>query len=175
MKNNHLFDHINVKQLISNPFKMIGDDWFLITAGTPQKFNTMTAAWGHLGVLWKKNTVTIFVRPTRFTNQFLQNNQEFSLCFFSEKYRKVLNYCGSFSGRDVDKIKETHLTPVFTESNTIYFAEAETVIICKKIYSDILKPGLFEDENIDKHYPMKDYHHLYIGEIIDCLTKKITE
>jgi len=171
MTNNTLFHQLPVEKLTNNPFQMIGKDWFLITAGTSEKYNTMTAAWGHFGVLWNRNTAVVYVRPTRFTHQFLIENSVFTLSFFNEKYREILNYCGSVSGRDSDKVKGTNLHDVFDKNGAIYFEESEIVFTCKKIYTDIIKAENLQDENINKHYPLKDYHHLFIGEIIDCLIK----
>jgi len=171
MQTNKLFRSISVEKLDKNPFKLIGKDWFLITAGQPNKFNTMTGGWGHFGVLWNKPTIIIFVRPTRYTYHFTEKYEYFSISFFDKKYKKVLNYCGKFSGADVDKIKETNITPVFHSSGTVYFDEANLVFICKKIYQDTVKPEHFLLASLDKHYPLKDYHQIYIGEIIDCFIK----
>lgn len=162
---------INPKKLNDNVFKMLEDDWMLITAGTADKFNTMTASWGALGILWNKPIVIAFMRPQRYTTEFVTKNEMFSFSFFEEQHRKVLDICGNNSGRTMDKVKECGITPVFTKNNGIYFKEARLVLECRKLYSDTLKPENFIfSEMVKKTYPNSDFHHLFIGEIITCLS-----
>jgi flavin reductase (DIM6/NTAB) family NADH-FMN oxidoreductase RutF len=155
--------------LQENFIKLIGSDWMLITAGRKESFNTMTAAWGSIGYLWNRPIAVCFVRPTRYTYGFMEKNNEFTLSFFAEEYRQVLNVCGSTSGKDSDKIKETGLIPLETASSNIYFEQARLVIECRKIYADDIVPEKFIDKSIEKNYPLKDYHRMYIGEIMQCL------
>lgn len=166
-----IFDKIDVKDIKDNPVKMIGYEWFLISAGTVQKFNTMTAAWGGIGFLWKKPVVFCFIRPTRHTFSFVENLDFFSLCFFEEKYKDILNYCGSHSGKDVDKVKNTGLTPLSGDHNTVVFKQSRLIFECKKVYYDDINPNNFLDNSIDKLYN-NDYHRMYVGEILSCLKKK---
>lgn len=154
-----------------NTFSQIGEKWMLITAGNKEKFNTMTASWGMMGILWNKDVATAFVRPQRYTFEFLEKNDYYTLSFFESKYKKQLSYCGRNSGRNVDKIKETGLTPIFDEQAP-YFKEASTVFICKKIYGQFISPEGFIDVDLDKNYENKDYHKMYVGEIIKCLEEK---
>lgn len=166
---------IDPKKIISeNVFEEIGNKWMLITSGEKEKFNTMTASWGAEGVLWNKNVSFIFVRPQRYTFEFLEKSDFYSLSFFDFKYREKLLYCGRNSGREVDKIKNSGLTPVFKEE-VPYFKEAEKVMICKKIYSDFLNPGCFKDKSLDQNYENKDYHKMYVGEILKCLMRDENE
>ncbi len=158
------------EQLIDNPFKLIGKDWMLITAGTQQSFNTMTASWGGVGVLWQKQVSFCFVRPTRYTFEFMERSENFTLSFFEERYRKELNFCGSNSGRDTDKVKETGLTPI-SKDGFIYFGEARLVLACRKLYFQDINPGYFLEQGIHDLYPAKDYHRMYVGEIVSCLKK----
>lgn len=152
-----------------NPFKMIGKDWFLITAGDKNHINTMTAGWGGLGVMWGKDSVFVVIRPNRYTKEFVDKNEEFSLSFFDEKYKKELLYLGSVSGRQENKIKKSGLT-VKREDNIPYFSEAKTVMLCKKLYAQEMKEDCFIDNNlIEKWYPEKDYHILYVGEILKVI------
>jgi flavin reductase (DIM6/NTAB) family NADH-FMN oxidoreductase RutF len=155
----------------ANVFKLIGSDWMLITAGTPDSFNTMTASWGSLGVLWNKNVCFCFVRPSRYTYQFMEKNDHFTLSFFEEKYRDVLDFCGSHSGRDTDKAKETKITPVKGHLGGVYFKEARLVMECTKIYFQDLNPAHFLDKEIAENYTRKDYHRMYVGEVAHCLVK----
>jgi len=163
------FKEIDVYDIQDNPFKLIADDWMMITAGNLQKFNTMTASWGTLGELWNKKVAICFVRPTRHTYGFMEAADTYSLSFFAEKYRETLNFCGSHSGRNVDKIAKTGLTPVEWDSKAVYFQQARLVLICKKVYMHDLDPALFLDPVIHDAYPKKDYHRMYVGEIIRCL------
>lgn len=157
-----------------NPFRMIGTDWMLVSAGDRTAYNTLTASWGGLGVLWHKNTATIFVRPSRFTFTFLEKFDHFSLSFFTDSYRDVLTFCGTKSGRDYNKVEETGLTPSFSEAAP-YFQEAQQVLICKKIYTHDLNPDAFLDSAINKHYAKQDYHRMYVGEIVQVLQKEDTQ
>lgn len=143
----------------------------LITAGTPDNFNVMTASWGGLGVLWGKNVCFVFVRPHRHTYKFMETNQHFTLSFFSEKYREILNFCGKNSGRDLDKISATGLTLASEDGQGVYYKEARLVLQCKKIYYHDFNPENFKDSDIDSHYPNNDYHRLYVGEIEQTLAK----
>lgn len=161
---------ITPDKLPKSAFELIGKDWMLITAGDETKYNTMTASWGGLGVLWNKNVVFAFVRPQRFTFDFLSNSEYFSCSFFDEGYRSALSYCGKYSGRDVDKAKECNITPLFSESAP-YFEEADTVIVCKKLYVQQMCKDCIIDESIKANYSGDDYHHVFVGEIVKVLKK----
>ncbi|HHW89772.1 MAG TPA: flavin reductase family protein [Clostridiales bacterium] len=163
-----MLKEFDLKTLNKNPFDLIGKQWMLISAGDNKKHNMMTASWGTLGVLWNKNIAIIFVRPTRYTFEFLEKHDHFSLNFPIDS--KVHDICGSRSGREIDKTKACNLTPVYSDG-TVYFGESEMVIICKKIYQTNIDPDMFLDSEIQKHYPLKDYHKVYIGEIIKAYKK----
>jgi flavin reductase (DIM6/NTAB) family NADH-FMN oxidoreductase RutF len=165
------FKTIKPEQLSDNPFKLIGKDWMLITGGAPDKFNTMTASWGGLGVLWERKVAFCFIRPTRYTYEFVERSENFTLSFFEERYRKAMTFIGTHSGRDTDKIKETGLTPV-KENGLVYFNEARLVLACRKLYFQDISPDRFLDPAINEMYPQKDYHRMYVGEIVKCLVKE---
>ena len=152
-----------------NPFKLIGGDWMLITAGAKESFNTMTASWGGLGVLWDKEVAFAFVRPTRHTFGFMEKASLFTLSFFAEEYRPKLEFCGTHSGRNVNKVAKTGLTPAFGGAGEVYFAEARLVLVCRKLHAQNLDPAGFLDPAIAEFYAQRDYHRLYIGEITRCL------
>jgi len=163
------FKEISVNALTKDPFAMIGKQWMLITAGNETGYNTMTASWGAVGVLWKKNVTHCYIRTTRHTLGYMDENEYYTLSFFPEQYRDALSYCGKYSGRDVDKAKECGLTPVH-ENGYTYFAEAETVIVCRKLYKQQFDPACMIDPSIDSQcYPLKDYHYQFIGEIVTVL------
>jgi flavin reductase (DIM6/NTAB) family NADH-FMN oxidoreductase RutF len=164
---------ITVEGIHENLIRLIGTDWMLITAGTTDSFNTMTASWGTLGVLWNKPVSIIFIRPQRHTYQFANSHPYYTLSFFDSKYRDILNYCGSHSGKDVDKIKNTGLLPVQTDLGNIYFEQAKLVVECKKLYTDDLKENSFIELGLIRmHYPAKDFHRFFIGEIVNVFEKK---
>lgn len=166
-----VFKEIDVTSLNKNVFKVIKDEWFLITAGNKDNFNTMTANWGGMGYLWNKNVCFIFVRPGRHTYLFTETNDLFTLSFFDEDYREALEYCGAYSGRDVDKVKECNFNPVEFQQGAISFKEANLVLMCRKLYYQDINPEFFCDKKIDKNYPQKDYHRMYIGEIVKAYAK----
>ena len=167
------FKKITPQEIRDNPIKMIADDWMLITAGNQDEFNMMTASWGTIGNLWNEPVVFIFVRPQRYTYEFTENSDYFTLTFFEEKHRDILQFCGTKSGRDFDKVKETGLTPVFTELGNVYYEQARLVIECEKIYADFLKEDKFIDQAIvEKMYPNKDFHKVYVGKILNAWVKE---
>lgn len=162
------FTTVHPEDISENAIRLIGKEWMLITAGSIGSYNTMTASWGALGMLWNKPVVFIFIRPQRYTFEFVENNQLFTCCFFDKKYRKVLNYCGSNSGRDVDKAKETGLHPAVSPQGSVFFEEARLFFECKKISQQDIDPKGFLSADILKNYPDSDYHRMYIGEITFC-------
>lgn len=165
------FKAVDLKNFNTNPFDLIGNQWMLITAKNNDKVNAMTASWGGMGVMWKKNVAYIVIRPQRYTKEFVDSSDTFSLCFFDEKYRKELSYFGRVSGRDEDKIKESNFT--ITQKDDIpFFEQANQVILCKKLYRQQFTPDSFIDYEMNNtFYPQKDHHYLYIGEITDILVK----
>ncbi len=162
----------HLDSLTFNPFTAIGSEWMLITAGNEVKHNTMTASWGGFGVLWGRNVATVYIRPQRYTFEFAEREEYFSLCFFEEKYRAALNLCGSVSGREHDKPKEAGLTPVYLEKAP-YYQEATTALICKKLYRQDLREDCFLDGGgiMETMYPARDLHRVYVGEIVKALQK----
>ncbi|HBF7898275.1 flavin reductase [Clostridioides difficile] len=166
------FREVKIEELQFNPFTKIGKEWLLITAGDSEKFNTMTASWGGVGVYWGKNVVTTYIRPQRYTKEFVDSNDTFTVTFFDETYREALNICGTISGRDINKIEKAGLTPYFVD-DTVAFEEANMIIVCKKLYHGNMAPENFDaKENDKKWYPEKDYHTMYISEIIKVLVKE---
>jgi flavin reductase (DIM6/NTAB) family NADH-FMN oxidoreductase RutF len=169
---NNYFSKKDIRTIPDNFVKMIGDEWLLITCGTSDNFNTMTASWGALGVLWNKSVAICFIRPTRFTYGFANSNHLFTLSFFTENERNILQYCGSKSGKDVDKVAQTGLIPLKTEADSISFKQSRMCLECQKIYFDDLKPENFILPDTDRrNYPLKDYHRMFIGEIVNVYLK----
>ncbi len=166
------FKEIPVKDFEGNFVRMIDDGWALITAGDESAYNTMTASWGGIGELWNRDVCFIFIRPSRHTKKFVDEQELFTLSFPGEEYRKALTYCGRNSGRDGNKFEASGLTPVFVDG-TVAVGEADAIFICKKIAQQEITPNGFLDEAIDTScYPLKDYHTMYIGEIVKVLVKE---
>lgn len=165
------FKKINPTDISDNVFKMLNQDWTLITAGDEEKSNAMTASWGGLGILWNHPVATIYVRPQRYTYKFIEEQDTFSLSFFHGEKRSELSYMGSHSGKNADKYAESGLHPIMLD-NTPCIEEASLVLICKKLYHHDIDPSLFEDDKECKqNYPGNDYHRMYIGEIISVYQK----
>ena len=150
-------------------FQLIGTEWMLITSGDSSNFNTMTASWGGLGWLWNRPVAFLFVRPERYTHEFIERNERLTLSFFPETQRKALQVCGSKSGRDCDKVKEAGLTPVSLDSGTVSFAEARLTLDCRKLFKSDMKQADFLDKEIlGKWYndkPGGGFHTVYVVEI----------
>lgn len=160
---------IAVSDLHVRPHHLWAEQWLLLTAGefAQGRFNTMTVAWGSLGTMWGKPFAQVVVRPSRYTLEFIEQYDSFTLSVFPENCRKALNLLGSRSGRDGDKIAESGLTPeASVEVGAPCFAEAELVIECRKVYWQDVTPTGFVDPDIEKNYPQKDYHRVYFGEIV---------
>ena len=163
---------IDIKELGGNVVSMFDDSWCLITAGNKDSYNTMTASWGAMGELWNKDVCFIFIRPQRYTLEFTEREEFFTLSFFPKEYKDALMFCGRNSGRDYDKAKETGLTPMEIDSS-ISFGESEAIIVCKKLFTQDIDPKGFIDKSLDgKNYPDKDYHKMYVGEIVACYVKE---
>ena len=158
------FDEFN-----ANPFHLFDRQWFLLASGdySSGKFNMMTVSWGYIGVMWGFPSVVVAVRPQRYTLEFIQNSDSFTLSAFDETYRKALQLCGSRSGRDLDKAAASGLTPEAAQSvSAPVFREAELVLECRKVYRGAFLPDGFLDSRIpEKVYPAGDYHQVFAGEI----------
>ena len=161
-----------LEMLTGEVFERIAKQWMLITAGPVEHCNTMTASWGGLGILWGKPVSTIYIRPQRYTREFVEREDYYTLSFLPEAYRPQLNYCGSRSGREGDKFEACGLTKAAADCGAAYVAEAELVLVCRKLYWQDLEPSHFLTPEIaEKCYPQKDYHRLYIGQIEQALTR----
>lgn len=167
-----MFREITSYKIQENPFDLIGKQWMLITAGNKELFNTMTAAWGGFGFLWNVPVTYIFIRPQRHTFKFTEENQYYTLNFLEKKDKNILTYCGTHSGKDVDKIKESGLVPLETGNGNIYFEQSKLVIECSKLYFDDIRPENFLDKLIGRNYPKNDYHRMYIGKVVKCHVKE---
>lgn len=169
----HVFQPLDAKDLEINPFDLIGEKWGAITVTDGKKVNAMTFAWGAMGVLWGKNTATIYVRQSRYTKEFLDTTDTFSLCFFNDTYKGALKYLGQVSGRDEDKIKNARLH-INLEGDVPFIDEANFVLVCKKLYAIDLPADHFTSagaEMPDKWYADGDIHTMYVGEITKMIAR----
>ncbi len=151
--------------------KMLSEDWMLITASNKDKFNMMTASWGGLGFLYEKPVTFCFINPTRYTYQLMEKNDTYTLTFYSEAYRDALKYCGSNSGKDVDKVKGSGLTPITTPAGSKAFSQAWLIIECRKLVSQSLTPESIADKSLKGEWAGKQMHKMFIGEIINVWVK----
>ncbi|MBQ7755713.1 MAG: flavin reductase [Oscillospiraceae bacterium] len=166
------FVEIDILKENINPFSKIGKEWFLVTAGDIEKFNTMTASWGFMGVMWNKNCAITVIRPQRYTKEFIDNSEYFTMSFFGEECRDALKFCGANSGRDCDKMEKTGLIPVEIE-NAVTFEQAEMVLVCKKLYAQEMTEDSFVVKSIsDANYQAGDFHIAYYGEVVKAFVKK---
>lgn len=162
------YDKLEASDLPDNVIQLIGKEWMLVTAGDESSFNTMTASWGGIGWLWNKPVAFVFVRPERYTYEFIEKSDYLTLSFLGEANKKIHAVCGSKSGRDTDKVKATGLKPVFTEQGNVLFEQARLSLECKKLYTDTIKPECFLDkESLEKWYDDAHggFHKMYIVEI----------
>jgi len=168
-----IFNEIQPTEIGENTFHLIGKDWMLITATDKNgKTNTMTASWGFFGVLWNLPVSVCFIRPQRYTFNFVEEAEHISLSFLGEEHRDALKLCGTKSGRDIDKISEAGLTLRYDENKIPYFDEAKMVILGKKLYTDMIKKDGFINKELLKNYPIDDFHKVYICEIEKVLEQK---
>lgn len=149
-------------------FSQFDKKWALLTAGKPDKFNTMTVSWGGLGTIWNKSVATVYVRLSRYTHQFMDDNEYFTVSFYPEDRKKVLAVLGSKSGRDMDKIHNSGLTPV-AAGKSVSFKEAEVTLVCRKLFCQRVELSNIPEEVVKACYPSGDPHDMYIGEVVDII------
>lgn len=160
------FNKLDISELSLQIFNVIGKQWFLLTAGNQSAYNTMTASWGTMGILWNKPVAIVFIRPQRHTFEFANTSDKLTLSVFPEAHRDVLNYCGKFSGKEVDKIKETGLSVIETPNGGVSYQESEMYIDCTKLFvSDMKEENFLVKELVQKHYAKDDFHRMYVLEI----------
>lgn len=163
------FEKVTFEQMAKINSPKLMRDWMLITAGDEKGFNTMLASWGGVGILWNGPVAFIFVRESRYTKEFIDKSDCFSLTFFTEEYKDGLSLCGTVSGRDRDKVKEAGLLPVHAE-NTTYFSQASVVFNCRKVSATLIDTTeIFDKEIIERFYSDNDRHIMYVGKIEEIL------
>ena len=146
------------------------DDGMLLSAGVKDSMNTMAIGWGGLGKLWKRPTLTIYVSGSRYTHEFMEANDYFTVCRFDSTYHDKVLYMGQHSGRDTDKVKGSGLTLKFTDLGHPYYDEANLVIECRLLYKDQIDAAQ-APEDIAPMYKDAKPHTMYVGEIVNVLSK----
>ena len=149
-------------------FTQFDKKWALVTAGNEDSFNTMTISWGGMGTIWNKPVATVYVRTSRYTHEFIDDNDYFTVSFFPEEYKKILGVLGSKSGREMDKMHASGLTPVQLE-NGITFKEAETTFICRKLCKQPIELHNMPEDVVNSFYKADTRHDMYIGEVIKII------
>ena len=165
---------LNPSEIPGNSIDLFGRQWALVTAGTPEFFNMMTISWGEIGQLWGMPVATCFVRPSRHTHQFIEKTKRYTLTFFPQEYRRILGVLGSKSGRDMDKMRDSGLTPVILPTGDIGYAEASLTIVCEVVYaSQFSADGFIDRQIIPDNYRegIQDLHTQYIGKIVAAYIK----
>ena len=175
-----MFIEKNIEEVNFNPYTLFAERWAALSVGNQMDgYNAMTIAWGTIGALWEKEShnnrlpvITVFVRPSRYTNTIMKKESYFSVAIFPEKDKKILGYLGTHSGKNEDKYAGAGITPIF-DKDIVYPKEAELIFVCRKIYvSTLLEDGFCDKELIGFNYPDKDFHHIYVGQIEKILIKE---
>ena len=146
-------------------FSQFNDKWALLTAGTEKSFNTMTVSWGGLGTIWSKPVATVYVRISRYTHEFMDSSDYFTVSFYPKEFKRILGILGSKSGRDMDKMHSSGLTPV-KAGDSMTFKEAERTLVCRKLFRQRVELGNIPNEIVKQNYPNGDPHDMYIGEVV---------
>ena len=168
-----IFQPTSLAMVGCNPFEKIGKEWMLVTSGNEERANAMTASWGGMGVMWGKNCVYVVVRESRFTKEFIDREGTFSLSFLAEEHRDMLKYLGSASGRNEDKLAKAGVELEYKDGIP-YVGQANEVLLCKVMSATPILPEQFLSADIDEAwYKDKDYHTLYIAQIVEALEKVI--
>lgn len=149
-------------------FKQFDKKWALLTAGREDSFNTMTVSWGGMGTIWGKPVVTVYVRASRYTHEFMDDNAYFTLSFYPEQYKKELGVLGAKSGRDMDKMHASGLTAI-PAGESMTFQEAEVTIVCRKLFRQRLAPENMPKDVVERFYGDQDWHDMYIAEVVDII------
>ena len=149
-------------------FSQFDKKWALLTAGNKDSFNTMTISWGGLGTLWSKPVATAYVRTSRYTHDYMDREEYFSISFYPEEYKKILGVLGSKSGRDMDKMHESGLTPKVIDKS-VTFEEAEVTLVCRKLFKQQLDPANMTEEIRNAFYSGDAAHDMYIGEVVEII------
>jgi flavin reductase (DIM6/NTAB) family NADH-FMN oxidoreductase RutF len=160
-----------IEDAVAQAFRGLGHEGALLTVGDATKFNAMTIGWGALGFIWERNIVTVLVRPSRYTHEFIEKFASFTVSFYHREHHNALSILGTRSGRDTDKVALAGLTPAFIDG-VVTFREAYLTVVAKQLCRMQLQPGDFIDPTIDGQcYSKQDYHTIYQAEVIKVIAQ----
>ena len=165
---------VDIKSLSPEIFRVFGANNALLTAGDREKCNTMTIGWCQMGQLWELPVCTVYVRPERYTYEFMESRDTFSVSVLPVSEKKTMGFCGSKSGRDVDKFAACGLTVDYGAEETPYVEQAEWVLVCKKLYvCDMDAANSLGSQQIHRFYTPEQgsWHRVYIGEVLEAYQK----
>ena len=157
-------------EFTAKSFEIFNKEWAIVCAGDPEHYNAMTISWGGLGTLWGRPVATVYVKPVRYTYQFMNDSEYFTVSFYDEQYREAMQVYGSASGRDTDKEAVTGFVPVYLEHG-VTFEQARVTLVCRKIYYNDLVMENIPAEIAQRTYHDEPPHRMYIGEVIDVVRK----
>ena len=164
---------VDCKKLKPEVFQVFGERNALLTAGDRNHCNTMTIGWCQLGRLWNLPVCTVYVRPERYTFSFMEEQDTFSVSILPAGQQRVMAYCGSKSGQDVDKFKECSLSVRYGAGETPVIEQAELVLVCKKLFVQDMNPSCAKDERVNRCYTPEQggWHRAYVGEVLEAYTR----
>lgn len=165
---------VDFRTLTPEIFQVFGTQNALLTAGDRTDCNTMTIGWCQLGRLWSIPVCTVYVRPERYTYQFTESHDYFTVSVLPMSHKQTtMQICGTKSGRDIDKIKECGLTLRYGVGDAPFFDEAEWVLVCRKLYAqDLNESCVLGGDSVLRHYGAKGgWHRAYTGEVVEAYTK----
>ena len=155
-----------------NFYKELHEDWALLTAGSMAHYNTMTIGWGGVGCLWGKPTATVYVRPNRYTYEFMEDSDFFTVSFYPATQHEALKLLGRTSGRDGDKVQAAGLHPS-AMGDGVTFREARLTLLCRKLYHQDLDAAAMDAQCRERYYgPENPVHRMYIGEILEIRSEE---
>jgi flavin reductase (DIM6/NTAB) family NADH-FMN oxidoreductase RutF len=168
---NELFTEISPEEISDNIFKLVGKDYTVITAGKEEHFNSMTASWGGVGILFNKPVAWGMLRANRYTLEIMKQEETYTLSYFPDEYKEQVLFFGSKSGRDTDKMKEMTLTPIQTPSGKMTYREARLVLECKIMEVTTVSPEDYYEQEarefvVGGYEETGEYHKLVFGEIL---------
>ena len=165
-----MFEKVEFKSVQNEMYEKLISEGGLILAGTLEDHNNMTIGWATSGVLWSKPVIISYVKPTRYTFEFCNKYDTFTILYF-ENRKDVLKECGTKSGRDYNKDELCNLHPCLLDGEIAY-EEASLVITCRKIYQDDFEKESFLDETYEEIYKDGLLHRRYIGKIVGIYKKE---
>jgi flavin reductase (DIM6/NTAB) family NADH-FMN oxidoreductase RutF len=176
MNFDELFTGISPEEITDNIFKLVGKDYTVVTSGKESHFNSMTASWGGVGILFNRPVAWGMLRANRYTLEIIKKEHTYTLSYFPDEYREQVLFFGSKSGRNTDKMKETALTPIQTPGGNMTYREARLVLECKILELTTVSPDDYytqeaKDFVVEGYNDAKEYHKLLFGEITNVWIK----